>query len=342
MANGQNNQVILNLKMGRLSFSLDNKRIILGLKEQEKIEKISRDTVANVDVWHWGDEQIQSVQMVRSPREQRSTYTGLLHIDQLKFIQLSSDDMRNVITNRNADKIIGGDPKPYIGDINPGGSETDYYIIDPQNGSKKLIIEKIGRSMGLSPDGNWFLWFKDGNFFSYNLVSKKLINVTGGMDVSFIDINEDHPYENPSYGMAGWSADGKTVLLNHLYDLWAVKLDGSGGYNLTGNYGSENEIKLRINSVDREPFVNLAEDIYLTAYGEWTKKSGYFKLKDGKAPVKLIFDDANFGRLSKASDADRFMFIRQTFVDFPDYYTCTKNFKNPAKCVLFDLNYLTK
>lgn len=318
-------------EMGRLSFSLDNNRMLISLKEQESIEKLSRDTIANVDVWHWDDEQIQSVQMVRSPREQRSTYTGLLHLDKLKFIQLSSDDMRMAITNRNVDRIIGGDPKPYIADISWGGSENDYYIIDPQNGSKKLIVEKIGRSMGLSPDGNWFLWFKDGNFFSYNMVSNKLVNISGKLDVSFIDVNEDHPYENPSYGMAGWSADGKMVLLNHLYDLWAVSLDGGGGYNLTGNYGSDNEIRLRINSFDREPFVNLADDIYLTAYGEWTKKSGYFKLKRAKAPEKLIFDNASFGRLSKAEKAERFMFTRQTFVDFPDYYTCSKNFRNPVK-----------
>ena len=318
-------------ELGRLSFSLDNHRIMVSLKEQEKVEKMSRDSIANVDVWHWEDEQIQSVQMVRSPREKRSTYTGLLHLEPIKFVQLSSDDMRRAITNRNADRIIGADPKPYINDTNWGGAQSDYYIIDPQTGNKKLIGEKIGRSMGLSPDGNWFIWFKDGNFFSYNMVSKKLMNISGDMDVSFIDVTEDHPYENPSYGMAGWSADGKTVFLNHLYDLWAVTLDGSGGYNLTGNYGTENEIRLRINPVDREPFVNLANDIYLTAYGEWTKKSGYFKLKDGKAPEKLIFDDASFGRLSKAADVERYMFTRQTFVDFPDYYTCSKNFRRPVK-----------
>ena len=324
------NNLVLS-EMGKLSFSLDNNRMLIGIKEQEKVEKISRDTIANVDVWHWDDELIQSVQMVRSPGEQRSTYSGLLHLDQLKFVQLSSDDMRMAITNRNADRIIGADPKPYINDSKPGGAESDYYIIDPQTGIKTLIINKIGRSLGLSPDGNWFLWFKEGNFYSYNMISKKLVNISGNLDVSFIDITLDRPYENPSYGIAGWSADGKTVLMNHLYDLWAVALDGSGGYNLTGNYGSDNEIRFRINSVDREPFVNLANDVLLTAYGEWTKKSGYFKLKDGKAPEKLIFDDASFGRLSKATDADQYMFTRQTFVDFPDYYTCSNNFRNPVK-----------
>lgn len=318
-------------EFGRLSFSLDNSKMIIAVKEQEKIEKISRDTVANVDVWHWTDEQIQSVQMIRSPRERRSTYTALLHLNPLKFVQLSSDDMRSVMISRNGDKIIGGDPKPYINDTNWGGAQSDYYLIDPSTGGRKLIEKEIGRSMGLSPDGKWFLWFKDGNFWSYNLATGKSANITGSLDVSFIDITEDHPYENPSYGMAGWISDGNSVILNHLYDLWKVALDGSGGYNITGNWGTENEVRLRLSRLDREPFIDLSANNYLTAYGEWTKKSGYFLLNDSKAPRELIFEDASYGRLTKAKNGDRFMFTRQTFVDFPDYYTCGKAFRKPLK-----------
>ena len=326
---------------GRLSFSMDNNRMIISIKEQEKIEKMSRDTIANVDVWHWDDEEIQSVQMVRNRRNRMSTYAALLHLDDLSFVQVESDDMRSSNINRNADRIIGGDPKPYISDTNWGGGYGDYYIIDPETGSKTLIEEKIGRVMGLSPDGNHFLYFKNGHFFTYDLMNRKLTNISENVEVSFIDIEEDHPYENPSYGLAGWSADRKTVYLNHLYDIWAVSLDGSGGYNLTGNYGTENEIRLRFNrggrgfrrmssSTNEDPYIYKEKDNYLTAYGEWTKKSGYFLLDDGKAPKKLIFDDASYGGLTKAHDADRFLFTRETFVDFPDYYTCDAGFKKPV------------
>ncbi len=327
---------------GRLAFSLDNNRMIISIKEQEKVVKMSRDTIANVDVFHWDDEEIQSVQMVRNRRNQMSTYSVLLHLDDMNFVQLESDDMRTSIINRNADRIIGGNPKPYISDTDWGGGYSDYYMIDPDTGKKTLIEEKIGRVMGQSPDGNYFLYFKDGHFYAYDLMARKLTNISENVEVSFIDIKEDHPYENPSYGLAGWSSDKKTVYLNHLYDLWAVALDGSGGYNLTGNYGTENEIRFRFNrsrsryrrmmgSTDEDPYIDPEEDIYLTAFGEWTKKSGYFLLKDGKAPKKLIFDDASYGRLTDAYDADRFLFTRETFIDFPDYYTVDAGFKKPVK-----------
>lgn len=312
---------------GDLRFGLDNQNLVLAIKEQTKKEKLSRDTIANVDVWHWDDETIQSVQMVRSKRIQNETYTAILHLDNMNFVQLTSDSMRQVELNRNADLAVGGNPKPYISDLNWGGAPSDYYFLDTKTGAKTLIGEKIGRSMGMSPQGTTFLYFKDGNFFAYDLIKKTLTNISEAVEVSFTDINEDHPFENPSYGVAGWSKDGKSVFLNHNYDLWSVTLDGSGGYNLTGNYGSSNEIRFRIAPTSSEPTLDTATDIYLTAYGEWTKKSGFFKLIDGKAPEELVYDDYNFGRIKKAADADRFLFTRESFVDFPDLYTTDAEFK---------------
>ncbi|MCD6332949.1 MAG: S9 family peptidase [Bacteroidales bacterium] len=312
---------------GSIRFSLDNQRIVLSIKKQSKVIKASKDTIANVDVWHWNDEEIQSVQMVRISREKRKTYTGILHLNDSRFVQLSSDNLRYVSLNRNLNRAVGADPKPYINDINWGGGFSDYYLVNARTGEKTLIEKKIGRSMGLSPDGSYFLFFKDKNFHLYDLDTRKMTNLTAGMDVSFFNQEEDHPYENPSYGLAGWTDDRQSVILNHKYDLWIVSVDGSGGYNLTGKYGSAKEIRFRLIRLTDEPYIHLEKDIYLSAYGEWTKKSGYFLLRKGKEPKQLVFADASFGRLRKAREAGRFLFTRQTFVDFPDYYTSDLKFK---------------
>lgn len=318
-------------ELGRLSFSLDNKRMLISIKEQAQKEKLSRDTIANVDVWHWDDEIIQSVQMRRSRRIKNQTYNGILHLDNMNFVQLSSDDMRTVRYNRNLDRAVGFDPKPHITDIRWGGGYSDYYLLDTETGSKQLIAKKVGRNMSLSPSGSHFLFFKEGEFFAFDMNTEKLTNISQAVDVSFFNINEDHPFENPSYGIAGWSKDGKSVYLNHLYDIWSVALDGSGGYNLTGNYGNNNEIRFRIARTTDAPFIDLKSNNYLSAYGEWTKKSGFFKLKDGKNPQELVFSDHRFGRISKANEADRFIFSRETFVEFPDYYSTNAKFKSLNK-----------
>jgi len=316
---------------GQLRFSLDNKSLIVSIKEQSDIIKMSKDSIANVDVWHWKDENIQSVQMKRVSRNRNITYSGVLHLKNLRFVQLTSDDMRSISYNRLVNYAVGSDPKPYINDTNWGGGFSDYYLIDTGTGEKKLIGKKIGRSMGISPLGNHFMFFKNRNFFVFDFDNKLLTNITEGLDVSFYDEEEDHPYENPSYGVAGWSKDGKNVFLNHKYDIWSVSLDGSGGYNMLDAYGSENEIRFNIFQLGSDPLINLKEDVYLSAYGEWTKKSGYFMLNDGKEPHEMIFEDASIGRINKSYNGDRLLFTKQTFIDFPDYYTSDEKFNKPVK-----------
>ena len=37
----------------------------------------------------------------------------------------------------------------------------------------------------------------------------KTIDLDDGEKLSFVDVDDDHPYELPTYGVAGWSKDGK-------------------------------------------------------------------------------------------------------------------------------------
>ncbi len=57
--------------------------------------------------------------------------------------------------------------------------------------------------------------------------------------VSFIDIEYDHPGPKPPFGIAGFTSDGKAVIVNHQYDLWLLPLDGSAPTNLTAALGDQ-------------------------------------------------------------------------------------------------------
>ncbi len=63
--------------------------------------------------------------------------------------------------------------------------------------------------------------------------------------------------------------------------------------------------------------IDVTKPITLSAYGEYTKKSGFYRL-DGNELKELVFDDAVFSTPVRAEKADRFLFTRQTFVEFPD------------------------
>ncbi len=314
-----------------MRFTTDGEGLLFGIKRQEERIRVSRDTVANVDVWHYADERIQSVQMRRANAERRSTDQAIIWLDRNRFVRLADETMPVVGMNRDGKRGIGRNPTPYIRDTDWGGSSSDIYFVDGLNGDRTLIVNELTRSMGSSPDGRYFLYFKDGHFHVYDGERGVTTNISEAAEVSFFNETTDYPYENPSYGFAGWEKGGRSVIVNHMFDLWELKLDGSGGMNLTGDYGTENSIRFRIMRTDNEPWVDLRSDLLLTAYGHWTKKSGYSRLRPGRAPETLIFDDASFSRATRAGSADRYYFTRQTFVDFPDLYISSGAFVDKVK-----------
>ena len=66
--------------------------------------------------------------------------------------------------------------------------------------------------MGLSPDGKWALYLKGGRVYSYEMTTGKKTMIDGGR--SFVNVEDDHDYERPVYGVAGFTTDGKALLYN--------------------------------------------------------------------------------------------------------------------------------
>ena len=105
--------------------------------------------------------------------------------------------------------------------------------------------------------------------------------------------------------MAGWSRDGKSVLINGRYDVWQLPLVAGGkAVNLTRGLGARDDVRFRIVNLNTDPdhdgSIDTTKPIVLSAYGEWTKKSGYFTVEPGKEPRPLIWQDKSIGALRKA------------------------------------------
>ena len=266
--------------------------------------------------------------MRQATGDRRTTYRAILWFDKMNVIQLNDDDLRILTMDRDGLVGLGRDPKSYISDTNWGGAASDFYIVDGRTGARTLIVKNVARAMGMSPDSKYFLYFDNAHFHLYDVAKRTTVNISAKAPVSFFDDEEDHPYPNPSYGISGWTKDLKSVVVNHKFDLWSLNIDGTGGQNLTGNYGTENSIRFRIIRTDDERYLDLKKPLLLSSYGEWTKWTGYSRLVAGKAPQTLIYADANLGRATKAQSAERYLFTRQTFVDFPDYYVSGGNFND--------------
>jgi dipeptidyl aminopeptidase/acylaminoacyl peptidase len=317
---------------GNLQFSNDGTFVLFGIKEQSEKMKLDKDTIPNLDVFHWNDETINSVQRRRENRNKNFTYWASYQFEKNVFTRLTDESMRELVQSRNSNFWIGRNEKPYISDINWGVSPADLYRVNLKTGKRDEIVKLVKRTLGHSPDGEYYAIQKDSAIHVYNLSADKLTNISDVAGVQFMNMNHPYPHENPPYGLAGWTKDGNSVILNHKYDLWSIRLDGSAAENITQGIGDKEEIRFRIvNLDDEEPFVDTKKSMLLSAYGEWTKKAGFYELKRGKTPKPLVFDDYHFSNVEKAEDADKLIFTRETFVEFPDYHLSDVSFKKPKR-----------
>ena len=322
------------------SWSKDGGRVFVGIRAQEDEVERSDEARANVEVWHWLDRRVQSVQQVQAARDRRATYLSAVNLEGLRFVRLSTDDMEQVQLTDDGRWAVGFDDSRYWMDRDREANRRDVYRIDPGNGARTLVAEALTHAMGTSPDSRWFLFWQDRKVQAYDLDAGDVLDLTaraGGVD--FENVEFDRPVEKPAYGVGGWSTDGRSVFLNHKFDVWQVPLEGGEAVSLTGGMGEQEQIRFRIMDLDTEDDgVDTSKPVFLSAYGEWTKKSGYFRARPGGDPEQLLFQDAMVGTagfrgsgIRKAVDSDRVLFTRQTFQEFPDYWVSDTRFRSPRK-----------
>jgi len=328
-----------------LAWSEDNKRVFFGMKEQVAAPDTTRrstDEAADVDVWNTGDERVQSAQMVRADQDRNFTFRQAFDVAARRLIKLADETMRELDVAPDGKWAIGRDTRGYIHDYRRPAA--DFYRVNTATGERTLITKGQltgAHAFGISPQGTHFLFWKNGNFQAYEFETGATRMLGAGRAPSFIDTEYDHPGPKPSFGLAGFTSDGKAVIVQHKYDLWVLPLDGSAPTNLTAGLGNEKEIRFRI--VRPEPpdptlprlvgprgSIDLAKPITLSAYGEWTKKSGFYELSGG-ALKEIIYEDASFSTPVRAMKADKYLFTRQTFVEFPDLRVSGPGFKDAKK-----------
>jgi len=319
---------------GTLSWSADNARVFFGIKEQVEepdTERKGTDEVANVDVWNTLDERIQSLQMRRADTDRNFTFRQAFDVANGGFIKLADDTMRNLDVAKEGRWAVGRDTRGYIHDFTPAAA--DIYRVDTSTGERTLMLTNQLTSdglLGFSADGRHYLYWKDLEIQAYDLDAGTSRTLGGDTAPSFIDVEDDHAGPRPSYGIAGYTTDGTAAIAQTRYDLWVLPFDGSDARNLTNGEGTDNEIRFRYVDLDPEDpptggrrgrsapsEIDLSEPLTLSAYGQWTKKAGFYELADGQL-TEIVFEDARFSTPTKANEADKFLLTRQTFAEFPD------------------------
>ncbi len=314
---------------GGLSFNDDADIVFVGVRPQAETPEEWPDSLlplADVNVWHWADDRIQSEQQRAASRDRNRTWRAAAHLEEGRIVQLGQG--RTVVVEVTPDGrwAVTRDDSDYVSDWKP--SYADWRRVDTRTGEAEVVIEGLERAFGLSTEGDHWVYWKDGQFHTFEVEAGRHIDLTSSSPVSFVNEEYNYPGDRPPHGVAGFTADGEAVLIYDKHDLWRQPLDGSAAENLTEGWGAANDVRLRLEVLDPDAdAIDLREPVMLRGFGLRTKKDGFFRL-DGGDLEELAFDDARFGRPIKAADADRILTTRESWTTFPDLWVVDHAFES--------------
>lgn len=318
---------------GNLTFSKDGTKLFFGIAPIKK----PKDTTlvdfenAKLDIWGYKDDYLQPMQLKNLERDLKKNYLTAIEIynSDPSIVPLTDYKVPNasLVNEGNANYVLATtDYGNRIASQWTGNSLRDYYMVDIKTGTRKKIIENLDGIAAASPNGEYVLYYdkKDKFWKTYQVLTGKTTVLNTNMNVKFYDEDNDVPDEPNSYGTAGWLEEDKGILIYDRYDIWQFSPDGkTAPKNLTAGFGRTNNITFRVQNLDPEArFFTKKDILWLTAFDNTTKENGFFKkaINDNKAPELVVMSKAKFSNLTKAKDAEIFIYDKGSYVNSPDVY----------------------
>jgi len=343
-----------------LSWSNDGKALFFGIKswedkisppeDENKSEKeIQIEDPSTVEIWHWTDVYVMPWQKIHANEDRRRNLLSVWFFESDKFVQLGQDLIyERVVPIPHTGMTYVLEWSKYAMARSIGRMGADLYLQDMTTGKRTKLKDNINdRYVRVGASGKYLLFLEDSHYWTINLATLKIINITKNAPVSFINFESDstaksYPdnLQKPTFGVAGWTKADEAVLLYDKYNLWEISTDGANVTRLTD--GEADQVRHRLIRLDQaggmrgrgggssapEQPIDLSEPVYLSLYGEWTKKSGYGRLKSGGGIANLVWLDKNVSSLAKAKDTEVYQYIIQDFDDSPDIFVSGEDLKN--------------
>jgi acetyl esterase/lipase len=315
-----------------LSWSDDGRTLFFGIAKWEEKPvpaakgeanppKTSAEEPSTVEVWHWKDVLVMPYQKSNTAQLGKRHMAAAWHLDSGAFVQLGQDPVNEEVSPiKRAPVAYVAEWKNYAMNRTIGRPAADLYLQDLKTGARTKILDGIDDDfVQPGPSGRYLLLLRDDHYWTVDLATRALINITKDVPTSFIDAESDQtaPHK-PPFGVAGWTKNDAAVLLYDKYDVWQVEADGKGARRLTD--GAAEKVRHRLVQLDPEAeWYDFAKPVYATIFGDLTKRSGYARIKPGTAATRLVWLDKGVGSLAKAKGAETYVYSVQDYDDSPDF-----------------------
>ena len=312
----------------RPAWSEDGAQVFIGVAPwPEKAPKKEKDADAGdpptVDVWHPRDVDVMPKQKAGASRDRQRNLLAAWTLARPSAVVLGKDFYEQLTPLKAPNLAYAVSWTASALDRSWGRFGTaSIALVDTTTGQRKTVVERADdRFVRASPDGRFLLFYLDGQYSTIDTSRRVVTNITKGIATSFADRESDSTdVQRPWFGVAGWTAGDRDVLLYDRFDIWQVAANGSKAVKLTD--GASEQIAHRLVDLDpQEEAIDLSKPAYVEMTGVWSKKSGYALLTPGAAaPQRLHLLDKRVSALAKAKDADVYQYVVQAYDDSPDVF----------------------
>lgn len=318
------------------TFSKDGERLFFGTAPAPRPRPKDAPETVNVDIWHFRDPYLQTMQKVRAAAERNRSYLAVIHLDRRRLVQLGTPEVPEVRLTDDETWALGESDLPYRQLVSWDGSYSDYYLVNLWDGSRQKVVTRSRREASISPAGRYVLYFDDEKdaYFTRRIRDGRVVHLTEKLEVPLTIETWDSPSEPAPYGSAGWTEGDRSVVLYDRYDLWEVPADGGLPRSVTHGQGRARKLVFRYERTDpEERFLPSGAPLLLSATNERTRASGYYRvpLAGENGPEQVVMLDKMFTTLVKAKGAELFLFRLRRFDEYPDLWVSDTRFGGMRK-----------
>jgi dipeptidyl aminopeptidase/acylaminoacyl peptidase len=315
-------------EFGSVSFSKSGKRLFFGTAhiQPPKDTTLVDFELAKLDIWHYNDDYLQTVQLNRLQRDLQENFLAVYDIVHGTIRQIGSKEIPTIIQTNE------GDGETFVGVTDfgkrveaqwTGNTLKDVYAINVADGSKKLLIKNLDGFISpqyISPTGKYIMWYdrKAKNYFIWE--GKGIRNITSKIKVPLYNEENDTPDLPGPYGVMGWHEGDSAVYVYDRYDAWKIdptaKILPKNYYGLLS--GRKDKIVARYISTDPEKrFIKGNDIILVRRFSDITKKSAISPLWPMMQPD---LSEYSYGQPIKARNNDVLIFTKENYKESTNLY----------------------
>ncbi|MFU8832010.1 MAG: S9 family peptidase [Wenzhouxiangella sp.] len=302
-------------------------------------EELLDDEVVRVDIWHWQDEQLQPMQLVELEEERKRSYLAVAHLegdDRARLVQLGRVEIPEIEIANGGDApfALGLADRSYRAEMSwefPGFA--DGWLIEIDSGQARQILTRVQDKPVISPAGGYISWWDrhEASWSAVRLSDNMFIDLGSAIDHPLDDHANDRPFVSNPYAGGLWLDDDSGFVIHDRHDVWLVDPENADQpVSLSQGIGRERGWNIRLVDLDPdEDGIDPDRSLLATVFDEQTREHGFYQLhRSGNAPVELIVSGHHFGDPIKADNADRLLFTRENFDDFPNLWVSASDFSD--------------